>query len=136
MMPGHELADSSLVAQILYHVTRRRYRVFTVTVIALILLSAVWICSDLAVDSFRHLPFDIFRTQDSTSDHQTQSISDQTTSGSKWETQNPTADAGSLIPPKIWQILLPKKQLVDNLVIDPGTLQDTASWLAMNTDYT
>jgi alpha 1,6-mannosyltransferase len=136
VMAGYELADSSLVAQILYHVTRRRYRGFTVTVIALILLSAVWICSDLAVDSFRHLPFDIFRTQDSTSDHQTQRISDQKTSGSKWETQNPTADAGSLIPPKIWQILLPKKQLVDNLVIDPGTLQDTASWLAMNTDYT
>jgi alpha 1,6-mannosyltransferase len=130
-MLGHELADSSLVAQILYQVTRRRYRGFTVTVIALILLLAVWICSDLAVDSFRQLPFDIFR-----SDHQTQRISSQKTSGSKWETQNPTADTGSLIPPKIWQILLPKKQSVDNLVIDPNTLQDTASWLAMNTDYT
>lgn len=136
MMPGHELAESSLVAQILCQVTRRRSRGFMVTVITLILLSAVWICSDLAVDSFRQLPFDIFRTQDSTSDHETQRISDQQTSGSNWETQNLTADASFLIPPKIWQILLPKKQSVDSLVIDPDTLQDTASWLAMNTDYT
>lgn len=40
----------------------------------------------------------------------------------------------SPIPPKIWQILLPKGHSRDQ-PIDPEQLKDTASWLAMNVDY-
>lgn len=122
----------------LQHVTRRPYRSLTVTVIALFLFSAGWIYSGLAIYGFRPRLLDRFATKDGTSDRQTQATADQkTTSGSEWGTQNHAADAGHLIPPKIWQILLPKKQSsVDDLAMDPDRLPDTASWLAMNLDYT
>jgi hypothetical protein len=90
----------------------------------------------VGIDGSRARPHHWFPTKDSTSDHQTLTTAGQESSGSEWKAQNPTADAGFLIPPKIWQILLPKKQSVENLVISPERLQYTASWLAMNTDYT
>ncbi|KAF6799608.1 alpha-mannosyltransferase och1 [Colletotrichum sojae] len=42
-----------------------------------------------------------------------------------------------LIPPKIWQISLPKKapQSDKDLVLDPEKLQNSASWLAKNPGY-
>jgi len=41
------------------------------------------------------------------------------------------------IPPKIWQILLPKSssKSKENFVADPKILAETPSWLAKNTDY-
>jgi alpha 1,6-mannosyltransferase len=135
-MHQHEPAGSSLLAQILHHATRRRYRIFTVTGIALVLLWAAWVYYGLGIDGSRARPHHWFPTNDSMKDHQTQTTAGQECSGSGWRAQNPEADVGFLIPPKIWQILLPKKQSVDNLVIAPERLRDTASWLALNTDYT
>ncbi|KAK3372285.1 glycosyltransferase family 32 protein [Podospora didyma] len=39
------------------------------------------------------------------------------------------------ISPKIWQILLQKNPSAKKVYPDPKSLQDTASWLAMNADY-
>ncbi|KAH8673828.1 family 32 glycosyltransferase [Xylariales sp. PMI_506] len=41
-----------------------------------------------------------------------------------------------LISPKIWQILLPHANSPADFKIDPVQLEDTKSWLALNTDYT
>lgn len=42
----------------------------------------------------------------------------------------------SLIPPKIWQIMLPKGGKTANLYnIDPDQLKETTTWLAKNVDY-
>lgn len=42
---------------------------------------------------------------------------------------------GNLIPPHIWQIMLPKHTNEnETFVINPERLQDTASWIAMNPD--
>lgn len=40
----------------------------------------------------------------------------------------------SLIPAKIWQILLPKPGAADKK-IDPENLKETTTWLAKNVDY-
>ncbi|KAI0008243.1 family 32 glycosyltransferase [Xylariaceae sp. FL0662B] len=40
------------------------------------------------------------------------------------------------IPRKIWQIFLPPINARDRFVIDPERLSDTATWLAINPDYT
>jgi hypothetical protein len=42
---------------------------------------------------------------------------------------------GHLIPPKIWQILLPQKAHTETAPVNPEQLQDTPSWLALNRDY-
>ncbi|KAJ0358740.1 hypothetical protein COL154_008901 [Colletotrichum chrysophilum] len=42
---------------------------------------------------------------------------------------------GHIIPPKIWQIMLPKNWKDKYPVNNPDKLKETASWLAMNTDY-
>lgn len=39
------------------------------------------------------------------------------------------------IPPKIWQILLPKHASDTSKTVDPDVLHDTPTWLALNTDY-
>jgi hypothetical protein len=75
-------------------------------------------------------------TTDSTNGQHMQKTTGQASSGSDWRAKNPAVGAGSLIPPKIWQIMLPKKQSDSGLAIDPEKLKDTASWLAKNTDYT
>ena len=134
-MHKHDLAGSSLLAQVLLHGTRRRYRIFAVAGIALVLLSASWMYFALGTDRSRARQNYWFSTKESTSGHQTQKNTSQGGSGSVWSAITPLADAGSLIPPKIWQIMLPKKQSADKLVIDPEKLRDTTSWLAMNTDY-
>jgi hypothetical protein len=42
----------------------------------------------------------------------------------------------SLIPQKIWQIMLPKGgKTVDLYTVDPEQLKETNSWLAKNIDY-
>lgn len=48
----------------------------------------------------------------------------------------PTTPSGLLIPPKIWQILLPQARHADGpFTIDPSQLVDTPSWIAKNPDY-
>jgi len=39
------------------------------------------------------------------------------------------------LPPKIWQISLPKKPDEPHHAVNPESLQDTVTWLAMNPDY-
>ncbi|KAK4035118.1 hypothetical protein C8A01DRAFT_48621 [Parachaetomium inaequale] len=60
--------------------------------------------------------------------------------GDDWRhsTQTPAAHVQPGIPPRIWQILLPKSSSAskDTFVADPKILIVTPSWLAMNTDYT
>ncbi|KAK2036516.1 hypothetical protein LZ31DRAFT_601216 [Colletotrichum somersetense] len=51
----------------------------------------------------------------------------------RWEWVRPRP--GHLIPPKIWQIMIPKERS-DNSPVKPDKLKETATWLAMNTDYT
>ncbi|KAK4127809.1 glycosyltransferase family 32 protein [Parathielavia appendiculata] len=55
-----------------------------------------------------------------------------------WRHSNhsPAASVTPGIPTKIWQILLPKKPDDRKWRADPKSLEDTASWLALNTDYT
>ena len=73
--------------------------------------------------------------------HQTQTAPvDQETSAAdddwRHSTHNPAAHVSPGIPPKIWQILLPKNSThSDDFVPNPKSLDNTASWLAMNTDY-
>jgi alpha 1,6-mannosyltransferase len=59
-----------------------------------------------------------------------------TTDDWRHSNQSPAASVTPGIPNKIWQILLPKKPDDKKWAADPKSLEDTASWLAMNTDYT
>jgi alpha 1,6-mannosyltransferase len=59
-----------------------------------------------------------------------------TTDDWRHSNQSPAASVTPGIPTKIWQILLPKKPDDKKWTADPKALEDTASWLAMNTDYT
>lgn len=107
------------LAEILYHFNRRRHRNYTILSAVLILLSLVWICGRLALDN------------SSGRDQSWMTAGHDESSGIR----NSEALANHLIPPKIWQILLPKGQSVDKHTVDPKMLQHTASWLAMNEDY-
>ncbi|CRG92667.1 hypothetical protein PISL3812_09731 [Talaromyces islandicus] len=133
-MYGQEPADS-WGAQILHHATRRRFRGFTIPIVALTLLFTIWICSGLVIDALKQPPLSEFSFADSNASHQTHA-EEQGSGEPLWAAQSPKANAGHPIPPKIWQILLPKKQTVDNVALDPDTLRDTPSWLVMNPDYT
>ncbi|KAL2022456.1 hypothetical protein VTK56DRAFT_5285 [Thermocarpiscus australiensis] len=127
-MHGQEPTGPSLLAQVLHHVNLRRFRSFAVTGIALILLSALWLYSPVTLDSARTRLHGGSATKDGSS---------QTQATPEWPTQSIAADvAGRLIPPKIWQIVLPKKRSDDHFAVDPKLLEYTASWLALNTDYT
>ena len=56
--------------------------------------------------------------------------------GSDWRVHPLAGAANSLIPPKIWQIFLPKQPSAgDSSTADPESLSDTPSWIAMNPDY-
>ncbi|QKX53490.1 uncharacterized protein TRUGW13939_00569 [Talaromyces rugulosus] len=133
-MYGQESADS-WGAQILHHATRRRYRGIAIPLVVLTLLFTIWICSDLVTGAIKQRPLSGFSFADSNGSHQTHT-EEQEINGPQWATHNPKTNTGSLIPPKIWQILLPKKQTADDVIIDPDTLRDTPSWLVMNPDYT
>lgn len=39
------------------------------------------------------------------------------------------------IPPKVWQIMLPKDPANTKGIFDPKELSQTASWVALNPDY-
>lgn len=114
----HEELASPCPPRILQNVVRRQHKIIAVSGIALVLLSVAWIYSGLGLDVFRAHPHIGFETKYGTGNHQTQ-----------------TANDGSVIPHQIWQIMLPKNQDVDKLAVNPENLKDTASWLAMNTNY-
>ena len=100
-----------MFSQLPQHNSRRLYRALVITVVTLTLLLGAWLYSDSAIGSFatKH------------------------TIGLQREQQSLSKSA-NLIPPKIWQILLPKKSSTDNRT-DPKKLAETPSWLALNPDY-
>lgn len=133
-MAHRELAGVPLHAQILHHVTApRRYKTYVIAGFSLLFLAAFWTYGGIG-------PYDGFRSNHTT-DHDLEPTPSQTTPAqesapSEWKAQNPAGDAGSLIPPKIWQIMLPKKPSDEKKLPDAETLQHIASWVTMNTDYT
>ncbi|KAF6806525.1 alpha-mannosyltransferase och1 [Colletotrichum musicola] len=125
----HEPTGSrSFREKALYQLSRLRYRTCALTGLLLLLISTFWLFGNTARKHGFHLPLrtDLFSHRDHygwTSDNTTRS---------DWVKPK----AGHLIPPKIWQIMLPKNWKEKNPINDPSKLEETASWLAMNTDYT
>ncbi|TDZ27667.1 Initiation-specific alpha-1,6-mannosyltransferase [Colletotrichum spinosum] len=112
--------------RITLHLSRLRYRTCALTGLVLILLSMFWLYGTggihhlklrFAGDRFAHLEHSTWNDNSTRSD---------------WVRPKP----GHLIPPKIWQIMLPKDWKEENPHNDPKKLKETASWLALNTDYT
>ncbi|KAK1751541.1 glycosyltransferase [Echria macrotheca] len=124
-------ANASLPAQVLHHVTRRwpRQKSHLMIGVALFFLVIIWTAKFLHGD----LTFDDY----------VPTSHDRQPSQSGWRTPIPASasENGTVspmphnIPPKIWQISLPKEEWKDGVYVDPKGLQDTPSWLAMNTDY-
>ncbi|KAK2028990.1 initiation-specific alpha-1,6-mannosyltransferase [Colletotrichum zoysiae] len=105
--------------QIVYNFSRLRLRTRILMIPALILLSTLSLAgtSDMRNISVLH-----------NAPNRTPGNDD----ARRWEWVRPRR--GHLIPPKIWQIMLPK-QGSDSTPINPDTLKETATWLAMNPDY-
>ena len=117
MLQQH-LARYSRLAQGVYNAPRRGPRAFVliICVVAfLIITTSFWISGPVPWETPRLLFAGPFATN-----HE------------DWRTRKPSA---SLIPPKIWQIMLPKGNLPKDWAPDPETLQDTLSWVTKNTDY-
>ncbi|RBR22589.1 hypothetical protein FVER53590_28402 [Fusarium verticillioides] len=104
----------------------RRYRIFALTILFLTILSITWAYSDLVV---RSLDFQSSRTLT-----HAKNASGRDQSGFWWARDAATYSLQS-IPPKIWQIHLPKNVTAKHSVLDPKKLEMTTSWLSMNTDY-
>ncbi|KAL0938083.1 alpha-mannosyltransferase och1 [Colletotrichum truncatum] len=117
----------SLRERILHQISRLRYRTCAFVGLVLIFLSTFWLYESSGPLGLQ-LPFntDIF----SKVGHIT--WSDDNSTRSDWVKPHP----GHLIPPKIWQIMLPKNWKERNPINDPTKLKETATWLAMNPDYT
>ena len=174
MMSENEVAGSSLPAQLLHHVTRRRNRFYGAVAVALLLFSvAIWVYGgfDRGVDFITSLPRPPPQSPPQHPHQQppppppavspspakdlagsSTSISVSTTHGShptqtspvaqstssddlRHSNQSPAANVSHGIPPKIWQILLPKKPSDQKIIPKPEVLEETPSWLVMNTDY-
>ncbi|KAL3301075.1 glycosyltransferase family 32 protein [Colletotrichum asianum] len=108
----------------LHQISRLRYRTCALTGLILILISTFWLYGNSGPNGLR-FPFsaDMFSVEHTTwIDNSTRS---------DWVRPRP----GHIIPPKIWQIMLPKNWKDKYPVNNPDKLKETASWLAMNTDY-
>ncbi|KAI8280394.1 hypothetical protein K4K59_008556 [Colletotrichum sp. SAR11_240] len=108
----------------LHQISRLRYRTCALTGLILILISTFWLYGNSGPNGLR-FPFsaDMFSVEHTTwIDNSTRS---------DWVKPRP----GHIIPPKIWQIMLPKNWKDKYPVNNPDKLKETASWLAMNTDY-
>lgn len=109
-----------------HHFTRSRYKSFVLACVALFLFFFIlWQINDLVVRDSITRALSQIRT----------SIREQTLINTIIETPREDED---LIPHKIWQIMLSKKHHLyedDDVPIDPATLQDTSTWLAMNPEY-
>ncbi|CCF32095.1 initiation-specific alpha-1,6-mannosyltransferase [Colletotrichum higginsianum] len=121
-----ENSMSTLLERAIYYYWRVRYRSRLVVGLALILLSGCWLYGNSGINSIgRGLFNDKFTTR------KKYSTCDVNSRGSDWVKPRP----GHSIPPKIWQIMLPKVSN-DQKPVDPDTLTETKTWLAMNQDYT
>lgn len=124
-MPLSEKADSfSSLRQILHHVSsQRRYRSYAAAGIALILLSMVWLSGNLTGSDSRE------RWLDEASSKRV----------SMWSTKITGTNHTHLIPPNIWQIVLPKTQPYpgdpNHVHIDPRQIEHAPSWIATNPGY-
>ncbi|KAK4151160.1 glycosyltransferase [Chaetomidium leptoderma] len=122
--------------EFLHHVTRHRHRVHGLVGVALVLLAgAVWVYGGFAtgMQDFTIVvprPPQVFPPKNAPTDPHSNGSDDW-----RHSTQSPAAVKPG-IPPKIWQIMLPKKPLGAKFIADAKILADTPSWLAMNTDYT
>ncbi|KAL7799948.1 glycosyltransferase family 32 protein [Trichoderma ceciliae] len=120
----HEKADSfSPLWQLLHHVSQRRYRHYAAVGIALILLSMIWLSGSLTINNPNvKWPDDPAKNQ-----------------VPEWPSQSRVANGSLLIPPSIWQIVLPRTQPfrgdLNHIHVDVRQLENTASWIATNPDY-
>ncbi|TDZ65960.1 Initiation-specific alpha-1,6-mannosyltransferase [Colletotrichum trifolii] len=116
---------SSLFERATQHFLRLRYRTRLLTGLALLVLSLCWLFGTSGARSIGRLYNDGFTSM---KDHNTWEGSP---AQSDWVKSRP----GHLIPSKIWQIMLPK--VWDKKTpVNPEALKETATWLAMNPDYT
>lgn len=135
-MQKHDPASPLLLVQVLPLSRHRRHRIFAAISITIVLLISTWVYCRLGIDGPRLGKHHWVSSKDGTAEHQTQKTTTQASSGSEWRAKSPAADGSSLIPSKIWQIMLPKDKSAEKVAVDPKVLQDTTSWLAMNVDYT
>lgn len=119
-------STSALLEQVIHYCLRVRYRTRLVIGLALILLSGCWLYGNSIVDSIGRGLFN-----NKFASRRNYKTCDDNSRGSDWVKPRP----GHSIPSKIWQIVLPK-DLDDPQPVDPDTLAETKSWLAMNQDYT
>ncbi|KAI5460824.1 glycosyltransferase family 32 protein [Mariannaea sp. PMI_226] len=121
-MSHSELPRSSWQGQLLHFISRRRHKVYLSCGIAMFLMFTIWICGTLG-------PYDGFSTRFDTSKRLPASPGEEDSGRGKKSSTNTI----QLIPPKLWQILLPQKDT--KVVLDAKTLEHTASWLVLNPDY-
>lgn len=110
------------------HGNPRLYRAYATTAFVLILVSILWTYSALVTDVHGAQWYTGFLPKGKVN-------------GSKydrhdWWTKPLDVHSGNFIPPKIWQIMLPKNLSAPRTPIEPNKLEETASWLALNPDYT
>lgn len=118
-MHQREPAPYTWLTQLVHQVARRWHRGFTFLGIAFVITTtAFWAWGGPAWEKAGAYTKGRFATS-----HERY--------GSDWRTPNDP----SLIPPKIWQILLSKKNTAKDAVGDPANLKDTLSWVTKNTDY-
>jgi len=113
-----------MLEKVIYNNSRRRYQPRLWVVISLILLLAflLYITPSSIDQRLFNNKFTSTKNRGSWNGNFT---------SSEWTNARP----GHLIPPKIWQIILPKGSKNAQNAVDPATLKETATWLAKNQDY-
>ncbi|EHA52708.1 hypothetical protein MCOR27_002513 [Pyricularia oryzae] len=114
---------STLLDQATQTISRPRYRKGLLTVLALTVLSTVWLYGTAIVQRTGQLVKHVNHSFRGPRYHST------------WDdAYGVKSHADHLIPPNIWQIMLPKAW-GDDTPVNTDTLKETATWLAMNRDY-
>ena len=140
----HEKQDSfSPLRQLLHHVSQRRYRNYAAVAVALLLLSMVWLSGRLTTHYYYNSSRQTWPDGYSFAGAGSGSLGQQQQQQQQQQSRVGSGAAGAqgrhLIPPNIWQIVLPKAQPyrwdLKHVRIDPRQLENTASWLAMNPDW-
>lgn len=112
-----------VVETVLLYLSRILYRIRLLTLFAFAAVSLCWLYWDSGVNSVSQLynGFASTKGRGSWGDNWTQS---------EWAAPR----RSHLIPPKIWQIMLPKGQ-DQRTAVSPDALKETATWLGMNPGY-